>query len=190
MQCCHQVSRPRNVAPGPGRALHVHRKPPTACPHQSLQTVATACINGWLQEGLQKAEMPEQSALRTLAQSSASVTLVRTASQLKEAVKRGDAHIEIKEHLDLSTVPPVDSYFLGTLPSTVRSIRVGCSSHTCMSCICAEPRLTGLYVSSASVALFWRNAASLGRVPSRLKHMSSGGTSLGCISDRSTASSH
>lgn len=57
-------------------------------------------------------------------QDSITVTVVQTAQQLKDAVVRGDAHIEIQAHLDLSTIEPVDFRMLGVLPDTVKSIQV------------------------------------------------------------------
>lgn len=59
---------------------------------------------------------------------SANVTVVTTAEKLMEAVDAGDPHIEIRAHLNLTTLDPIDTgdgeYLLGTIPSTVRSIRV------------------------------------------------------------------
>jgi hypothetical protein len=44
--------------------------------------------------------------LRTLQQSKPKVNAVSTPQQLLHAVSRGDAHIEIRQHLDLTTVAP------------------------------------------------------------------------------------
>jgi hypothetical protein len=70
------------------------------------------------------------SALRALLQSTAKVTAVSTPQQLLDAKIRGDAHIEIRQHLDLTTVSYLDASeigvpkLLGYLPDSVKSIRV------------------------------------------------------------------
>ena len=59
------------------------------------------------------------------------MTVVRTAQALQEAVVAGMAHIEIQAHLNLAvlvlaeeeTIPRI----LGTIPRSVKSIRVRCS---------------------------------------------------------------
>lgn len=55
-------------------------------------------------------------------------TVVKTAEELQAAVKRGDVHIEIQDHLDLTDLEMQDcegkSCILGLVPSTVKSIRV------------------------------------------------------------------
>eukprot|EP00892_Ulva_mutabilis_P011575 jgi/Ulvmu1/8790/UM048_0045.1 len=56
------------------------------------------------------------------------VTIVATPQQLKDAVLRGDEHIELREHLDMSLVEPVDFRILGILPDTVKSIRGNCTA--------------------------------------------------------------
>lgn len=76
----------------------------------------------------------------------ASVTVVATAQQLQGAVGRGEPHIEIRQHLDLSELTPVEpggaaaaagfeSLALGVLPASVKSIRVRTPSMTSMRCI-------------------------------------------------------
>jgi hypothetical protein len=72
--------------------------------------------------------------LRALQQSKPKVTAVSTPQQLLDAVSRGDAHIEIRQHLDLTTVVPLEvddvpafSTILGDasiFPDSVQSIRV------------------------------------------------------------------
>lgn len=57
------------------------------------------------------------------------VTVVRTAEELQAAVGAGNPHIEVQEHLDLTTLGEHPRFFLqrlGHIPSTVRSIRVRC----------------------------------------------------------------
>jgi hypothetical protein len=64
--------------------------------------------------------------LRALQQSTPKVTAVSTPQQLLDAASRGDAHIEIRQHLDLTTATPLEPVprILGGLPSSVQSIRV------------------------------------------------------------------
>jgi hypothetical protein len=79
--------------------------------------------------------------LRTLQQSKPMVTAVSTPQELLDTVSRGAAHIEIRQHLDLTTVAPlyVDgsySIILGeTLPGSVQSIRVRCFRMLLMHCV-------------------------------------------------------
>ena len=62
---------------------------------------------------------------RTGGDGGASVTVVRSARALQEAVGRGDAHIEIQAHIDLTSLkPPSKGLLLGVVPPTVRSIQV------------------------------------------------------------------
>lgn len=73
---------------------------------------------------------------RTLQQQREEVTVVTTAAALQESVLAGKPHIEIQEHLDLTALelldftllrdlePTSQSYLLGIVPSTVKSIRV------------------------------------------------------------------
>lgn len=62
------------------------------------------------------------------------VTVVTTAAALQEAVECGMPHIEIQSHLDLTTLDLASTFrLLGTIPPTVKSIRVRCISHTCLS---------------------------------------------------------
>jgi hypothetical protein len=76
--------------------------------------------------------------LRTLQQIPPNVTAVSSPHQLLN-VSTGDTHIEIQQHLDLTTVDPLDTVnpgILGPLTILVQSIRV-CqhvedSSATCM----------------------------------------------------------
>ena len=77
-------------------------------------------------------------AARALRQSDAaaseSVTVVTTAEQLIAAVGRGDAHIELQAHLDL-TAPSVSSsaVILGDIiPSSVQSITVCFQRYVCL----------------------------------------------------------
>lgn len=69
----------------------------------------------------------------------AAVTVVKTAQQLKDAVVRGDAYVEIQDHLDLSTVDPVDFRILGIPPKTVKSINVCTHSASVAPPICWIP---------------------------------------------------
>lgn len=60
------------------------------------------------------------------------VTVVVTAQELQEAVARGDTHIEVRRHLDLSPLAPrrgvavtgFETLALGQLPASVKSLRV------------------------------------------------------------------
>jgi hypothetical protein len=74
---------------------------------------------------------PCQAGLRSLKQSTLKFTVVRTPKQLLDAVSRGDAHIEIRQHLDLTMVTPLGGgakdnvpNILSRLPPSVQSIRV------------------------------------------------------------------
>jgi hypothetical protein len=62
-------------------------------------------------------------------QEEVAITLVQTAQELRDAIERGDRHIELREHLDLRQMQPMGQNskvqgFLGKLPLTIRSIRV------------------------------------------------------------------
>ena len=59
-------------------------------------------------------------------QQAGEVAVVETAEALQEAVAAGKAHIEIRAHLDLTVLDLLDSYILGGVPETVKSIRVRC----------------------------------------------------------------
>lgn len=72
------------------------------------------------------------------------VTVVATARQLQVAVEKGDPHIEIRRHLDLSGLAPLEpggaaaaagfeSLALGVLPASVKSIRVRTPSMASMA---------------------------------------------------------
>lgn len=73
---------------------------------------------------------------------SAQVTEVMTAQQLQDAVARGDPHIEVKSHMDLTTISPLDSSYYSGYPThlgvmegaSVKSIRVQFSplQHACV----------------------------------------------------------
>jgi hypothetical protein len=84
--------------------------------------------------------------LRTLQQSKPNVTAVSTPQQLLDAVSRGDAHIEIRQHLDLTTVTPlhVDGLFMtfsghpDSFPGSVLSIRVRHFHMPLMHCVGSE----------------------------------------------------
>lgn len=54
------------------------------------------------------------------------MTVIRTAAELQEAVARGDAHVEIREHLLLTTEQVTIGGFLDhqSSDSTLKSIRV------------------------------------------------------------------
>jgi hypothetical protein len=58
------------------------------------------------------------------------VSLVKTARALQQSVSAGDRHIEIRQHLDLTTIDPADyddnsdSFFVLNLSSSTLSIRV------------------------------------------------------------------
>ena len=57
------------------------------------------------------------------------VTVVETAEALREAVAAGEAHIEIRDHLDLTVLALLDDLipsFLGVIAETTKSIRVRC----------------------------------------------------------------
>jgi hypothetical protein len=79
--------------------------------------------------------------LRTLQQSKPKVTAVSTPQQLLDAVSRGDAHIEIRQHLDLTMVTPLNvdgdsPTILGDpLPGSVQSIRVRDFRTLLMHCV-------------------------------------------------------
>lgn len=53
-----------------------------------------------------------------------SVTPVKTALELQSAIAKGAKHIEIQEHLDLTDLQLVGDELLGTIPATVKTIRV------------------------------------------------------------------
>jgi hypothetical protein len=62
------------------------------------------------------------------------VTVVKGAQALQDALQRGDPHIEIQSHLDLTFLRPLQHrLLLGIVPSTVRSIRV-CFLHAFLGC--------------------------------------------------------
>ena len=63
------------------------------------------------------------------------ITVVDTAAQFSAAVTSGAAHIEVRGHLDLSSLEPAGDTALGTLPSSVKSIRV-CSCVHSLGCTC------------------------------------------------------
>ncbi|NJR41962.1 MAG: hypothetical protein HC767_04190 [Akkermansiaceae bacterium] len=54
----------------------------------------------------------------------AQVTVVKTASELLAAISGGSKHVEIQDHLDLTSLPLLNSMLLGKVPSSVKSIRV------------------------------------------------------------------
>ena len=61
-------------------------------------------------------------------------TIVKTAEDLRSAVKRGDANIEVQAHLDLTGWEMEDcgggvNCILGQIPATVKSIRVRAVYH-------------------------------------------------------------
>lgn len=143
--------------------------------------------------------LAESSRVRTRARrltKNASVTLVHTPMQLQEAVKRGDEHIEIREHLDLSRTPPLTDFFLGPLPPSVKSIRVGCS----------DPRYTPEFAAGQldMPLCAWRHACFVLQNPCccclvfedlplwawcpEANSTFHGGTGLRCPSGRATAS--
>jgi hypothetical protein len=75
---------------------------------------------------------------RNLQQTTPQVTAVSTPQQLLTAVTRGDTHIEVRQHLDLTTVTARDNIedpvLLGNLPESIQSIRVryACMLQACM----------------------------------------------------------
>lgn len=89
------------------------------------------------QRHLQQAGAPAEAA------EPAMVTSVSTAEELQTAVRTGRSYIEIVEHLTLDSLTLINSSdinlgpkLLGTIPSTVKSIRVRCtSSHACLICV-------------------------------------------------------
>jgi hypothetical protein len=52
------------------------------------------------------------------------VTVVTTAIEFQQAVAAGEAHIEIRAHLDLSDLELLGPFILGDIPPTVQSIQV------------------------------------------------------------------
>lgn len=63
------------------------------------------------------------------------VTVVTTTEELRNATERGEAHIEIRDHLDLTSLPLDGFELLGEIPSTVQSIRVRITGTLwCVSC--------------------------------------------------------
>lgn len=59
-------------------------------------------------------------------QNEVNVSIVMTAEDLQMAFKSGAAHVEIRAHLDLTTLPLVNSMLLGEVPSTMKTVRVCC----------------------------------------------------------------
>lgn len=64
-------------------------------------------------------------------QSSTDVTAVHTAQELVRAVEDGATHIEIRAHLDLTSILPRGNLdpgpvLLGELPLSIQSFRVRC----------------------------------------------------------------
>jgi hypothetical protein len=56
-------------------------------------------------------------------------TVVKTPQELQQAVQRGDVHIEVQEHLDLTGLEMIDcgggvNCLLGQVPKSVKTIRV------------------------------------------------------------------
>lgn len=81
-----------------------------------------------------------------------SVTVVKGAAALQEAVQRGDPHIEIQAHLDLTGLKPLTKgLLLGIVPPTVRSIRVRPAPF--LSCCLTVLRLSSTPVSQTSRVL-------------------------------------
>lgn len=70
------------------------------------------------------------------------ITVVETALQFSAAVAAGAEHIEVQGHMDLTSLEPSGDTVLGTLPSTVKSIRV-----------CSASRSTSVAVYSLSRVL-------------------------------------
>lgn len=67
----------------------------------------------------------ENSGLRNLQQVD-ELTVVTTAEELRVALLAGAEHIEVREHLDLTTLElQAGNRILGVVPESVRSIRVG-----------------------------------------------------------------
>lgn len=72
---------------------------------------------------------PQFQRSRALRQQAPDIIEVRTAQELVTAVERGDVHIEIREHLDLTGISPLGNLdpgpvLLGEIPLSVQSIRV------------------------------------------------------------------
>ena len=90
-------------------------------------------------------DMHAVGALRRLQQDAgaAGATVVVTAGELQEAVARGDAHIEVRRHLDLSALEPragtaapgFEKLALGALPPSIKSLRVRRHSTRTTACM-------------------------------------------------------
>lgn len=87
-----------------------------------------------LQEGTPGPGVSRRRRLQHASSKAANVTVVTTAQQLQEAIAAGKEHIEIRQHLDLTTLHIVESdgktpideddAILGAVPPSVKSIRV------------------------------------------------------------------
>lgn len=55
------------------------------------------------------------------------MVFVRTPAELKEAIEGGSPHIELRAHMDITTLTLPSGGF-GTLPGTIQSIRVRTSA--------------------------------------------------------------
>lgn len=102
----------------------LHATPPPHSFPKAHKRTAT-----WLQGGRQLQQQqtpppsppPRPSLIRPPA---TEVTVVNTAEELHQAVTRGDTHVEIQDHLVLTSLQPLPAGLLGYLPATVKSIRV------------------------------------------------------------------
>jgi hypothetical protein len=82
-----------------------------------------------------EAAIPLQGRVRRLQQVD-QVTVVTTAQELQEAVVAGKPHIEIQDHLDLTSLELSNGPgLLGKIPSTTKSIRVRWQLHFSMQCL-------------------------------------------------------
>lgn len=71
-------------------------------------------------------------------------TIVTTPEQLQEAVQRGDEHIEVQKHLDLTGLAMQNcgggvNCILGAVPATVKTIRV------CQSLFVSQPHILWIH---------------------------------------------
>lgn len=75
----------------------------------------------------QETPSDDESGTSTTAEST-SVTVVATAGDLRDAIKQGIEHIEIRKHLDLTSLPILGTApgttLLGDVPARVKSIQV------------------------------------------------------------------
>lgn len=87
----------------------------------NLQVSQTGAVND---------QMPQYTQPLRELQQVGQITKVDTAARLKDAIDKGAEHIELESHMDLTDLDMIEgNSLLGTLPESIKSIRVRFSLH-------------------------------------------------------------